>query len=492
MGDLTAADIAAITIEIERRQRERRFDFFKPYTKQLEFLTDGRENFERLLRAGNQQGKSETGAYETALHMTGLYPPWWKGKVFKHAPRGWLCGETTTATRDIVQNKLCGRPGLPQDLGTGMIPKEYFTEKPTLAHGAAGAFDTIFVKHVSGQMSTATFKSYEQGRPKFQGEPLDFIWADEEAPEDIYLEILARTIATGGIAYTTFTPLKGVTELVRRFRTPATGRKETVLTVDDIEDPKHKELVMAKAGLWPKHQKQARLYGIPVLGGGAVFEDIAMENLKVPLYLSSDEVHHSNLGPIATGLWGKLWAIDFGIGHPFAAVLLGWDKDYDTVYVLAEIRMEGTVPAVHASRMKQIAAAVPVAWPHDGNDREKSSGEQLYKYYRDEGLKMMDHHATFADGGYSTEAGIMELLTRMRSDRFKVSASCTMWADEFSSYKRENGLIVKEYDDLMSATRIGIMQLRAAKQVGFGSKLPGVKRASGMCRDVELDDPWNP
>ena len=47
----------------------------------------------------------------------------------------------------------------------------------------------------------ARFKSYEQGRQKFQGEGIDWGWADEEPPEDVYAELLARTIATGGKGY---------------------------------------------------------------------------------------------------------------------------------------------------------------------------------------------------------------------------------------------------------------------------------------------------
>jgi phage terminase large subunit-like protein len=86
-----------------------------------------------------------------------------------------------------------------------------------MARGITDAFDTIHVRHKSGGISVLKFKSYEQGRAKFQGQPIDLVWGDEEPPMDIYTEMLARIAATDGIIYTTFTPLKGITELWQRF-----------------------------------------------------------------------------------------------------------------------------------------------------------------------------------------------------------------------------------------------------------------------------------
>jgi len=51
----------------------------------------------------------------------------------------------------------------------------------------------------------------------------------------------------------------------------------------------------------------------------------------------------------------------------------------------------------------------------------------------------------------------------MRPGRFKVAAGLHEWNDEFSSYYRRDGLIVKLNHDLMSATRIDVMQVRSAK-----------------------------
>ena len=60
------------------------------------------------------------------------------------------------------------------------------------------------------------------------------------------------------------------------------------------------------------------------------------------------------------------------------------------------------------------------------------------------------------------EAGLMEMLGRMQTGRFKVFAHLNDWFEEFRLYHRKDGKVVKEFDDLMSATRYALMMLRYA------------------------------
>ncbi len=488
MSKPTLKEIEATLKAAEQFKREARLYVFEPYDKQREFYALGLTCPERMLRAGNQEGKTEAAAYETACHLTGIYPNWWPGRRFTKAPRGWLCGVSSLLVRDTIQSKLCGRPGDERAFGTGMIPKNLFAQKPSVAHGVANAYDTIVVRHVSGENSSATFKSYEQGVTKFQAEPLDFIWLDEEPDEEIYSECITRTTATGGMVYMTYTPLKGMTKLTRKFmKEKPAGVGEVHMTIYDAKHilPEQRDRMI---GSWPEHEREARAMGMPFLGSNAVFENVSAQMLRVPLHVLGERIFHAEIGELDTRSWGKLWAIDFGIAHPFAAVLLAWDRDYDVIYVLHELKIKNSIPKAHAERMRAIAANVPVAWPHDGNQRDKGSGKELAKIYKDEGLVMLPRHATFADGGYSTEAGIMELLALMRSERFKVSGGCNEWFDEFHSYYRKDGLIVKENDDLMSATRIGVMQIRSALVTALGSRKASARaKAPTMCRDVDFD-----
>lgn len=167
--------------------------------------------------AGNQVGKTLAGAAEAAIHLTGRYPQDWRGRRFAGPVRAWAGSKTAENTRDIVQKLLIGEPRERELWGTGFIPGDAIVGEPTLRRGVADAIDGVIVKHVSGANSVLGFKSYEQGREKWQGDTLDFVWFDEEPPHDIYMEGLTRTNATNGMVYLTFTPLLGMSEVVSSF-----------------------------------------------------------------------------------------------------------------------------------------------------------------------------------------------------------------------------------------------------------------------------------
>ena len=114
---------------------------------------------------------------------------------------------------------------------------------------------------------------------------------------------------------------------------------------------------------------------------------------------------------------------------------------------------------------------VPVAWPHDAYQHDKGSGLQLCEIYRDHGLNMLSEHATHAEGGIGTEAGVIDMLERMQTERFKVFESCEPWFEEFRMYHRLKAKIVKENDDLMSATRMAIMMLRDSRTLPVQRKI---------------------
>ena len=57
----------------------------------------------------------------------------------------------------------------------------------------------------------------------------------------------------------------------------------------------------------------------------------------------------------------------------------------------------------------------------------------------------------------------MDMLDRMYTGRLKVARHLLDWWEEFRLYHREEGRIVKEYDDLMAASRYLCMSLRFAR-----------------------------
>jgi hypothetical protein len=152
--------LETLTTEKTRRLTENKLAYYKPYPKQIEFHAAGAMHRERLLMAGNQLGKTLAGGFEAAIHATGRYPDWWRGKRFDKPTVGWACGVTGEVVRDTVQKVLVGRPG---QTGTGAIPKDAIIELVS-ARGIPDLLDTIKVSHVSGgirvgetSMSAKTF-----------------------------------------------------------------------------------------------------------------------------------------------------------------------------------------------------------------------------------------------------------------------------------------------------------------------------------------------
>ena len=400
---------------------------------------------ERLFRAGNQLGKSIAGAAEAAIHATGRYPDWWDGRVFDGANDGWASGVTGEVTRDTIQRLLVGAVGKE---GTGFIPHRDVKEVIN-ARGVANLADTILVKHVKGGVSRIKLKYYEQGREKFQADTIQWAWNDEEPPQDIYTEILTRTNATGGMLWTTFTPLLGMSEVVRRFLTELSpDRIDINMTIDDVDHISAEEKVKIIAS-YPSHEREARINGKPMLGSGRIFpvseESIRCDRFEIPSW------------------YFKIGGIDFGWDHPTAACKIAYNPDMDIIYITACYKRSEATPTIHASALRTWGQDLPWAWPHDGLQHDKGSGENLADQYRAAGLSMLSDRATFDDGTNGVEAGIMEMLTRMENGTLKVFAECEPFFDEFRMYHRKDGKVIKEFDDVISSARYAIMMLRYAR-----------------------------
>lgn len=430
--------------ERESRRNTDRLRHYVPYAKQQDFHAAGKDFRERLLRAGNQNGKTYSAGMEAAFHLTGLYPDWWQGRKWDRPIIAWAGSDTGETTRDNPQRALIGLVG---EFGTGSIPKRLIGTYKS-AMGVADLLDYVKVKHVSGGWSTLRFKSYNIGRQKWQGPPVDYVWFDEEPPEEIYDEGRARTIATGGAVALSFTPLLGMSEVVRRFlMEDSDDRHDTNMTIEDAEHIPAEERERIIAG-FAAHEREARAKGIPTLGSGRIFP------------IAESEIEWETASLPAHFVW--LGGIDFGWDHPTAAVKCAWDRDTDTFYVTQAYKRSEATPLLHSGALRPWGEWLPWAWPHDGLQHDKTSGQQLSEQYATHGLKMLGAKATFADGSNSVEAGVMEMLDAMQTGRFKVANHLTEWFEEFRLYHRENGRIVKEFDDLLSATRYAWMMRRCA------------------------------
>lgn len=459
---------------------ERIWDY-RPTPKQRKFHALGRRKRNRLLRAGNQSGKTYGAAHEVAYHLIGEYPDWWTGKRFDHPVVVWVSGDTMEEVRDVGQAYLLGEG---RQFGTGLIPKRCLTGIRGMARGVSNAVDFEMIRHSSGGLSQLKFKNYAQNRKVWQGKPVHVVWWDEEPPDDKHSEGMARTIHTRGITLMTFTPLQGMTEVVESYIKPKEGdveRGEVLMTLLDSYGFNPDDLP-AEIARWPRHEVRARIYGEPMLGEGMVYP-FAQEQIECRPFPIPDH-------------WPVWGALDFGFDHPFAAVKFALNPDTGEIFICAAYREREKTPPEHWLTLRNWGRELVYAWPRDGLNREKGTGVQLIKSYRDEGMKVMRHHARYpeaerpsgagtpivGDGSWkgggrrsqpavSLEKGVNDVYGRLQQGTLKVFDTLTPWFEEQRLYHRKKqpdgtSKIVQIRDDLLDATRVGIMMLRYAKAPG--------------------------
>ncbi len=406
------------------------------YVKHLECLEAGAKFNERLFMAANRVGKTESvGGYELTLHLTGNYPPWWKGRRFTRPIDSWAAGQTSKTTRDIIQLALLGPA---HRFGTGLIPADALLGTTPKA-GIPEAVETIYVKHISGGRSAVSLKSYDQGVESFFGTKKDFIWLDEEAEQKIYVECLTRTLSTvpgepnGSILFT-FTPLLGITDIVSEFMQAEPDSQKCIVGAQWSDAPHLSE--ETKAELYksiPPYQRDVRTKGIPQLGSGAIYpvseSDIVIDDMEIPAY------------------WPRGYGMD--VGWERTAVIWGaLDRDNDVAYLTGEHYRGQAEPAIHAEAIRARGIWIPGFIDPAANGRSQIDGRRLLEIYSRLGLNLqMAQNAR--------EAGIYAVWMRLSTGRLKVFRSCRHWLDEFRIFARdEAGKIINEPKfHLMAATR---------------------------------------
>jgi phage terminase large subunit-like protein len=449
-----------------------------PYWWQMAYHNAGATKNQRLLLAGNRVGKTRTGAAEIAIHATGDYPAWWQGVRFDHPVDVWVCGPRNEDVRDVVQNALFGEcrqvKGKAELSGEGWVPKSRIEHATFRTTGVSGVLDFVDIKHRNGGLSRVGCKSYQQRAIAFQGTAKHLVWMDEEPEDqDIFGEILARLVSTDGHLIGTRTPLMGYTTFIKHFTEDAPGRFVMKVGWDDaphISD-RAKETFLAA---FPEHERDARVRGDVLLGKGAVY------NILPSLYTCDPF-------PIPDH-WRRIVGIDFGIDHPFSAIWLAWDQEHDKVFVTDEFKASDSSAALHVQRINQTGSWIPVAWPHDGRNRDKGNGEQLIEQYRTYGLNALHRSARYDEetgGSQSRWRMTNEIKERMRNGRFQIFSTCHELLRELQAIHHDGTQIKAVNDDCESAMRYATMDLRMS--LPFAERPDAAARPTRQNKAVEYD-----
>lgn len=438
---------------LERLRNENKLFRVEPYDWQKEFFSQGKNYRNRMIIAGNRCGKTYTAAIEVSFHLTGRYPDWWEGVRFNRPITVWCGGVTNDSLRDISQYNLIGGYNS-EKLGTGLIPKKYIKNLTAMLGAGSGTAERAFIEHSSGGQSEVYWKSYLQGREKWQGSSVDLIWMDEE-PRDymLFSEAITRLVTTNGHMLVTFTPLLGQTELLLSFNQL---HKKSLAFIKNIawDDCPHlsEAIKNEMAASYNDYERDCRMKGIPLMGEGVVFpfseETIKVQPFQIPNY------------------FGEVIGIDFGYDHPAATVKVAHDRDNDIVYI-TDARKKSKMSALeHCGMIRAMGGKeIPISYPHDGLNHEKGTGLQLIQQYKEHDLNFLSmtaRYKTDVGGAQSKEKIVMDVYERIQTGRLKVFSNNSEWFEEYRNFHRKDGKLVALRDDLLSATFYAVMMLRCA------------------------------
>jgi len=345
----------------------------KVHTKQLLFHQTLKKN--RWVFGGNRTGKTECGAVETLYLARGNHP----NRKVNGATSGWVVSLSTQVQRDVAQQKILNY--LNPDWIEDIVMLSGRKDSPK-----SGVIDHILIKNVFGTTSRIGFKSCDQGREKFQGTGLDYVWFDEEPPYDIYLECKMRLLDRGGLMFGTMTPLKGLTwvydEIYQNKKCDPEVWYEHMEWADNpyLEENEVKELTKNMSS----DELDARRFGKFTFYGGMVYSEFD-ENTHIiePFTVPQD--------------WYDNISIDPGLKNPLSAHW--YSVDYDgNVYVIAEHYESNKDIDHHAKRIHEISTSLNWHKNYSGNltalidsaasQRTLSSNKSVVELFYDRGIQV--------------------------------------------------------------------------------------------------------
>lgn len=330
--DDVSANLKLINLELKKR---RQLPIFRYNTgkivhkKQLLFHKCLKRN--RWVFGGNRSGKTECGAVETVFLACGIHP-YKKNKLTE----GWVVSLSRQVQRDVAQKKVLY-----------YLPS-YAIEKIVMLSGEkdsaeSGIIDFILVRSECGGLSRIGFKTCDQGREKFQGASLDYVWFDEEPPYDIYQECRMRVMDKHGEIFGTMTPLKGLTWVYNTIYLNENDDSEVWCEEMEWADnpflPKEEIENMSKS--MSQEELDSRRYGKFSANTGLVYTEFNQNvNVIEPFDVPKE--------------WYDMISIDPGLHNPLSAHFYAVDFD-DNVYVVAEHYVAEKDVTYHAEKIKEIA-----------------------------------------------------------------------------------------------------------------------------------------
>ncbi len=407
------------------------------HLKQVAFHKCPKKN--RWVFGGNRSGKTECGAVEAIYMARGIHPYRENRKdVF-----GWVVSLSQQVQRDVAQQKIL------RYLNPDWI------EEITMLSGRKdspqnGIIDQIFIKNVFGGTSVIGFKSCDQGREKFQGSSLDFVWFDEEPPKDVYQECLMRVVDKNGDVFGTMTPLKGLTYIYEDvYLNPKQNPEIWYEFMEWADNPflPQKEVENLTLGL-SEEELESRRYGRFKHSCGLVYTEFD-ENVHViqPFSVPFD--------------WQDQLSIDPGLNNPLACHWYAVDYD-GNIYVVAEHYEAGKDIEYHAQEIKRISSQL--GWHTDSQGRIRSLIDSAANQRTLASVKSVSE--LFYDLGIAVNpnvnkdvfSGVSAVKRYLKAKRLFVFSNCVNLIRELKSYRwGNNDCPIKKDDHCVDDLRYYVM-----------------------------------
>jgi phage terminase large subunit-like protein len=361
--------------------------YFRPFAHQMDFFETGASDRRGIL-AANRIGKTVSTCYETAMHLTGLYPDWWPttAKRFNKPVTAMVAGEGWSQVALVLQNELLGTNDVKirENIGTGAIPRSCI-KFDTMRSDGANCIG-VEIKHVSGANSYLLFANYTQEVRQMQGFKLNLAVFDEQPPDDFFSEIVTRTATTQGQVLCSFTPLKGLNGLVSKFWHQEEGYEHIRVSWDDVPeyDPWGEPFLLMNTRLqlerdYLPHERDARRNGVPVMGKGAVFQIRTW-----PTYRTGDYDFRNTAG------LHRIIALDLGLVNDRTVItLMYWHPEEQEAWLHTQVVVKGTEEANPMNYINHLMRpevfGTPIMLPADANSqgRYTMSAQSLREFFEE-------------------------------------------------------------------------------------------------------------
>lgn len=340
----TLLQLLKIEKEINDRKQDpiRLYNRDKVHEKQMAFHRCPKRN--RWVFGGNRSGKTECGAVESVWLARGIHPY----RENKPDVFGWVVSLSQQVQRDVAQAKVLKY--LSPRYIADIVMREGKRTSPEY-----GVIDYIVVKNAFGGYSKIGFKSCDQGREKFQGASLDFVWFDEEPPKDIYDECRMRVFDRCGDIFGTMTPLKGLTWVYDEIELNESNNPEVWCEYMEWGDNPYldKREVEAMTSVISKADQLSRRFGKFTTGEGLVYPEFDQSVHVIEPFDIPKE-------------WQCNISIDPGLTNPTSCHFYAVDFD-GVIYVVAEHFESGKTVDYHVKKIFEIAEKI--GWKKDGKGR---------------------------------------------------------------------------------------------------------------------------